>query len=226
MRVCIVGHGPSLLSGHGGKEIDSYDVVVRLKRCQETLKHPKFYGSRTDIVGGSWTIAPGLKGIGGARRYWVFLDSRHDNVTPAMIDAMKRHFEPYECIIDRPLCDEWQAVYRGLRNSVTRSDGMVMGRYSDLELGHNHMSQGSIAVIHAMALLNPEVITLAGFDSVANGEFTWSVTRGPEWEQYPDHNWAAEHVLLKLASDEFGVPLQILLPEKEEDHEIRHQLWA
>lgn len=205
MKAIIVGHGPSILAEKMGHLIDQYDLIIRLKRCQETLEHPEFFGSRTDIVGGSWTIAPRLKRIGGAKRYWVFTDSRHEEELAhesgrqAKFEAMRRHFEPYDVVIDKELCDRWDAYYRSLRDE--------MGGH-----GHAHTSQGMKAVIYACVYSGATDITLAGFDNVMTGDFTWSITRGPEWEHYPDHRWDVESKMLQHVSDHYGIPIGFLVP--------------
>jgi hypothetical protein len=218
MKVVIVGHGPSLLAGKLGKEIDAHDVVVRLKRCQETLIYPETYGAKTDYLAGSFNIASQLPQVTTpSKGFWVFLDSRHGDVTDDQILNLRRYMErTAPTVIDKGLCERWQEIYREMREPSTCDKRQVRGNYSDTDLGHNHMSQGAMAIIHAAALLNPESITLAGFDNIVTGGFTWSVTRGPDWDKYPDHNWETENRLVERVMEEYCVPINILMPEEKE----------
>jgi len=201
MNVCIVGHGPSLLNQRLGDRIDGYDVVIRQKRCQETLKRPETYGTRIDVVCGSWTIAPQLFEIG-AGEVWVFLDSRHADVSDALVEHVSQVAR-----IDRSLCDDWNARYRARRTPYKRPDERV--KEFD-PLGHPHLSAGFHTLLYACAFLKPESVTLAGFDNVRTGGWTWSITRGPEWGQYPDHRWDIEHEMLKDVQDEWDVEVKFL----------------
>lgn len=202
--VAIVGHGPSMLATKHGKEIDGSDIVVRLKRCQDTLKYPELYGTRTDIVGGSFTIARALKGIGGATRYWVFLDSRHINIDARDRESLIAHFDPHVVELEEQLCSDWDERYRALRDNFTIHPQMKQGEYSDGTLGHNHTSIGMKALLYACHFIRPKTIRLFGFDNLASGRFTWSVTRGPNWNAYPDHRWDVENRLVPEICSTFG----------------------
>jgi len=182
-----------------GDRIDSHDFVVRQKRCQETLKHPEIYGTRKDAVCGSWTIAQQLPDVG-AGEVWVFLDSRHANVSDEEIERAKF------ARIDRGLCDYWNRLYRMRRKPYTKPPGVV----GDGPEGHPHLSAGFHSIIYAAHFLKPKTIVLAGFDNIQSGSFTWSITRGPEWNRYPDHNWPTEHEMLGDIRKEFGVEVGFL----------------
>lgn len=212
MKAVIVGHGPSMLQEEMGLLIDEFDCVIRLKRCQKTLDHPEHYGTRTDVVCGSWSIARGLKSIE-ADRYWVFLDSRHGDVTDGQIEAMRDHFAPAGCRIDRTLCDNWNALYRGKRNPMGLDKGMERKATSD-DKGHTHMSAGLHALLYAAQEFDE--VVLVGFDNVATGQFTWSITRGPDWNQYPDHNWATEQQMVADIGREFGCRVGFMFPDEEQ----------
>lgn len=219
MRAIIVGHGPSVLVEPMGHLIDEFDVVIRLKRCQDTLKMPEHYGTKTDIVGGSLNISGQLKGIGDATQYWIFVDSRHEKAHPDTLTAAVQYLAspnvprgandnrvviPNTVILDKDLCDTWDAKYRSLRDYLG-------------EKGHAHTSQGFKAIVYALEHLKPDELVLVGFDNVMSGEFTWSITRGPDWTHYPDHNWRTEHELLKQA--ELAYPktkIGFLLPEAQD----------
>ena len=69
------------------------------------------------------------------------------------------------------------------------------------------MSAGLHAILYACHLGYREIV-LFGFDNVASGGFTWSVTRGPEWNQYPDHRWDIEREMVKLIGSEYGASIR------------------
>ena len=197
-----MGHGPSLLEKRAGSLIDSFDVVVRQKRCQETLKYPEIYGTRKDVVCGSWTIAPELPQVG-AGEVWVFMDSRHEGVSDEAVREAERRIP---CRIDRSLCSTWNRLYRLRRTPYDRPKGM-----QEFDpLGHPHLSAGFHTLLYACHFLKPERVTLAGFDNIETGRFTWSITRGPDWGRYPDHRWDIEHEMLKDVADEFSVDIAFL----------------
>jgi len=188
----IVGHGPSLLGRGLGEEIDR-EPTVRLKRCQHLLGDPD-YGSRIDYVCGSWTIRNGLP----EAKKWVFLDSRHENVTESECLS-------FDGVVFQPLCRRWNAYFRELRGPYTRHPKTVPSHSDDM--GHRHMSAGLHAILYACELGFKE-IRLWGFDNVLSGEFTWSVTRGPQWNEYPDHRWDVERRLLELIKSDYGADIE------------------
>jgi len=223
-EVIICGHGPSMLMEEMGAEIDGFETVVRLKRCQETLEHPQYYGTKTDIVGGSWNIVQQLKGIGEATRYWGFIDSRHPNINDNHVKAMEGLFEPYEFQCSLEQCRYWDDIYRSSRNAVTEWPSQVkQGKHSDEVFGHNHLSQGLKALIYVGHFLKPKTVTLAGFDNVYSGQFTWSITRGPEWQQYPDHHWETEMKMVETIADYYGMQVEFLLPNEDEELEAPNE---
>lgn len=209
-RIAIVGHGPSMLAAKQGALIDQYDLIVRLKRCQDTLRYPELYGTRTDIVCGSFTIARGLKGIGGAMHYWVCLDSRHVAVTVSDRDELIAYFSPAIVQMDVELCNSWDERYRAQRHTFKVHPQMKQGDYSNRELGHNHASIGTKALIYACHFLKPKEVHLFGFDNLASGHFTWSITRGPQWDGYPDHRWDVENKLVPVIAQTYGVDVNFV----------------
>jgi len=220
MKAIIVGHGPSIMGEKMGHLIDEYDVVIRLKRCQETLKMPEYFGTKTDIVGGSMTIAGGLREIAVKNGYWVFLDSRHENLPDSNIDVIKRIFKGYGTVhINQELCDEWDALYREARTDVESfPSNMDLKHKSCDERGERHLSQGFKAILYACTYIDELTqLTLVGFDNIMLGEFNWSITRGPDWTHYPPHRWDIEHKLLKAVEDTYGVEIGYLLPEQKEE---------
>jgi len=194
--IAIVGHGPSMLENEYGEEIDSHDKVIRQKRCEETLKLPKQYGTRTDIVCGSYTIGNLLPRSMPGCEYWVFMDSRHEKVPGFAVMKTK---EEVPCKISRHICDKWNDVYRSMRTPYELPKNVQ--RFTDL--GHPHMSAGLHTLIYALEFIPDKPITLYGYDNVKSGGFTWSVTRGPEWDKYPDHHWPVEHAMVDLLRDHY-----------------------
>jgi len=195
-----------MLTRQLGAQIDSFDCVIRQKRCGETLKHPQQYGSRVDAVCGSFTIAMGLKQDVTAKEYWVFMDSRHHAVADQQVEQVRR---AVPCIILRKVCDDWNERYRNMREAFVMDAAQERKKTSD-ELGHTHMSAGLHTLIYACELLKPKAVMLAGFDNVQTGGFTWSISRGPDWQQYPDHNWATEHKLVPVIAEHYGVEVSYL----------------
>ena len=52
-------------------------------------------------------------------------------------------------------------------------------------------------------------MTCYGFDNVKTGTFTWSLMRGPDWEQYPDHRWDVEKEMARLVAARHDVELTL-----------------
>lgn len=195
--VCIVGHGPSMLEHEYGAEIDAHDTVIRQKRCEETLKYPEQYGTKTDIVSGSYTIAPMLPQHMPGNIYWVFVDSRHDDLPLDMICKMEK---VVPCTILPKVCFTWNEAYRAMRDHYKHPPGVQ--KFSDK--GHPHMSAGLHTLIYACEILKPKEITLYGFDNIKTGTQSWSITRGPNWDKYPDHRWDIEHKMIGMVQREFN----------------------
>ena len=208
MKAIIVGHGPSMLAEPMGEEIDSHDIVIRMKRCQELLKQPEYFGTKTDVVCGSFTIATQLKKIP-AEEYWVFMDSRHGDKSP---EAMIEHFSPKKCIIDKDLCDSWNENYRAWRDQAGPIETPDQVK-EFTPLGHNHMSAGLHTLIYACDFLDVDVVHLIGCDNLATGKWAWSLTRGPEYTNYPDHRWDVEHKIVPMVAEAYNQKIGYILPE-------------
>lgn len=209
MQLAIIGHGPSLLKAHYGREIDGHDLIVRLKRSAHLPRqYPQFFGTRTNIVCGSLTIAPVLAmDWPGQRTYWIFADTR--TFGP---DAERRAMNAIpgaNVTFDEALCERWVSEYRRMRLGIALADGQKRHEKLSDDHGHLHCSAGMFAVIYAMAITRPTQISLYGFDNIRTGGFTWSLTRGPEWNQYPDHNWETESRLLREVCNAYGYEAEI-----------------
>ena len=202
MKPIIVGHGPSIMGEEMGKLIDEFDIVIRLKRCQHTLGLPQHFGKKTSVVAGRLTIAGALREIQ-ADAYWVLLDSRHTDTDQTIIDNVQNIFDK-PCILDQGLCNSWDEIYRSKRDDMGGQ-------------GHNHTSQGFKAILYALHFLAIDELILVGFDNIYSGDFTWSITRGPDWKHYPDHRWDVEHKLLTDLKKTYDIPIGFLLPDMENE---------
>ncbi len=134
------------------------------------------------------------------------MDSRHTKVADRLVEVTA---EMLPAQIDRKVCDRWNKFYRAQRKSFTMHHGQERKDTSD-NMGHTHMSAGLHTLVYACHFLRPERITLAGFDNVQSGGFTWSVTRGPDWHKYPDHNWATEREMIPYIEDHYQVQVGFL----------------
>lgn len=202
MSIIIVGHGPSMLEKERGDVIDSFDTIIRQKAIgmQEMRNRPQHFGNRTNILCGSATIRQQLQA---QCEKWIFFDSRHKTWKPSQCD-------PEVFRSDKPLCDLWNALYRGQRTDWTNEDHRIVGSRTSDNKGHTHMSAGLHTIIYACAFLKPDKITLVGFDNVRSGEFTWSVTRGEDWKGYPDHRWDIEKKMVDYITTLYKVKIEHL----------------
>jgi len=206
-----VGHGPSLLQKTQGKEIDAHDIVIRQKRSERLTQHyPEIYGTKIDALCCSWKLVDYITEYE-APEYWAFIDSRFENLEDAEIESAIKRFSDDNLVlkVDRALCDEWNETYRGMRTPFSLFPQMVSSPSSDA-LGHRHMSAGLHTLLYAVKFLKPDEVTLAGYDNVISGTWTWSVARGESWAKYPDHRFDVEHQMLPLISDSFNVEISPL----------------
>lgn len=205
-KAILVGNGPSLVDYNQGEWIDSHDIVVRFKRCQKLLGKP-FYGSKVDVLCGSWVIARAMKGIGRAGEYWFTTDTRTRWVSENDMLEMAVYFYPSRIFCNPGLDATWDKHYNHEKDAI----GLA---------GHPHTSQGMKGLIYAATYLPPEVeeINLVGFDNLITGDRGWSLTRGPDWQFYPDHSWATERSLLKRVRRAFpNRTFNFMLPPKTFD---------
>jgi len=201
--IAIIGHGPSMLNSNFGDTIDSYDIVIRQKAISYDLvkKYPKDFGSKTSIICGSYTIKDALLFWNNLADVWVFVDSRHDKIS---IKTDTR----FTILKDK--CDYWNNFYRSLRTEdFIRNEKMTIHPTSS-ELGHNHMSCGLHTIMYACEILKPKKLTLFGFDNITSGKFNWSLTRGPNWNLYPDHRWDIEKEMLLVLADRYSVEFEFV----------------
>jgi predicted metal-binding transcription factor (methanogenesis marker protein 9) len=200
--IAIVGHGPSMLNSSLGPTIDSYDIVIRQKAISASLvtNFAKDFGKKTSVVCGSYTIKESLFWANKAN-VWVFIDSRHEKI----------HIqEDLRFTILKDKCNYWNNFYRSLRTeNFIRNEKMTIHQTSS-DVGHNHMSCGLHTIMYACEILKPKKLSLFGFDNVSSGKFTWSMTRGPDWNQYPDHRWDIEKELLLTLADKYSVDFEFV----------------
>ena len=204
MQACIVGHGPSMIKNSYGKEIDDHDKVIRMKKSTNLLQRPELFGAKTDIVCASLVVGKSVMDSW-SKEYWLFLDTRTLPLGDVEIQAVKSAFLPNKCLIDRGLCLHWIEHYRNIRIPMSWDDRQQRKGSSAFginimlsdNLGHLHCSAGMFTILYALKHLKPKTLKLYGFDNMQKGTFDWSVTRGPEWNEYPDHNWATEHKMLE-----------------------------
>jgi len=210
MSVAIVGHGPSMLNSMRGKLIDSFDCVVRQKAVSHALvfNYPEDFGQKVSVVCGSWTIKDALFWHPFAQK-WVFLDRRHSTVSD--VEVLK-YQKATNAIILKNTCDYWTKVYTDSRSSEyswAHLNEITTHTTSD-KMGVRHLSCGLYTIIYACEILRPKEITIFGFDNVKSGNFTWSLARGPDWQDYPDHRWDTENLLIPLVEDNYGVKLNFI----------------
>jgi hypothetical protein len=195
----IVGHGPSLLGKPRGDLIDSYDFVVRQKQA----KLNPFTGYKTDAIVGSWNQMRPIP-----QQLWIFIDSRFDYLTEENFQMARDRFN---ACIDADLCREWDARYRARRTPLGPiPEHIKQHPIASDERGHKHMSSGLHALLYACEFLRPRTVDLIGFDNVRTGEFTWSVTRGEDWKNYPDHRWDVERDMIPEIEKEWDVEVRFI----------------
>lgn len=202
--VVIVGHGRSAVGAGLGKEIDKHKRIVRLKvASEETLRNPTDYGTRRDILCGSWKIKDYLHNLI-ADEYWVFLDSRN-----TLVRSYEITNELTRSIVMPEICRKWTEWYVKARVPTWEQSSLQIKSpvYSD-SLGHVHFSTGSYALVYAAHILRPKSISLVGYDNVLSGSFSKSVTRRGNWSKYPDHRWDTENLLMKEIAKEYNVEIR------------------
>lgn len=204
-EVVIVGHGPSTVGAGLGKEIDKFKRIVRLKVVSEKLlSNSQDYGTRRDILCGSWTIREDLHKLK-AEEYWIHIDSRHSNLKHYEITN-----ELTRSIVLPQVCHEWTKIYLETRTSEWSKDKLqIKSPYSDT-LGTKHMSSGMYSILYACWMLQPTSIALVGFDNVTTGSFSKSLARPDDFKNYGDHRWDTEKVMLDKISNHFCVNIRSL----------------
>ncbi len=204
MRTIIIGHGPSILRQKLGSEIDRHDQIIRMKRHSDLPKlRPDLYGSRTDVVVSSMTLGRVIMDAWeGVKDFWLFDDTRTEN------DSDKTLPQDANVYCDRDVCRFWRTQYRRLRKDYVKADSQKLIDGVSDNKGHLHPSAGTHAILYAMHKANPDEIQLHGFDNILSGTHDWSITRGHEYKEYPDHNWPAESQMLDLLCRVYGYQMK------------------
>src|SRR4051812_30793711 len=173
----IVGHGPSLKTAGLGKKIDACDKVVRLKNCSYLLAEPQNYGRRTDVMCSSTEVLHHLHKVK-AQEYWGY--PKHGTYNQAAVWQLERKVRK-SVQVPLDLTNLWNCFF--------------------LELGgkHPNVSTGMGAIVIALDRFKPEVLYLAGFDTLLDPAIKYSSTVETPWNKdgnYPDHDWEVENQML------------------------------
>ncbi len=199
--VAVVGHGPSLLQMNAGEEIDKHDLVVRMKWHRSLTEQPEKFGAKTDIVSCSWVVSPNVQAHWpDIKHFFIFSDSRTQDKTYSDVRRTLTGFGDKIAVLDKPLCDFWDDRYRVQRDRTCTP-------------GHDHTSAGWHTLMYVGKYLAPCEVSLYGFDSVATGDWTWSVTRGPDWDRYPDHRFDVEHAMLPELTAAYMMDIRAYMPD-------------
>lgn len=179
MKVCVVGHGPSLKGAKLGKQIDACDKVVRLKNCQMLLAEPHNYGKKTDVMCSSTEVMTNMHKVK-ASEYWGAPKALTHN--QARIENFRRRVKG-EVLVFQELMDLWNAFF--------------------LELGgkHKNVSTGLAAVIISLDRYKPDTVVLAGFDKVLNPssegyQCTVPTPFNDDGRRDTGHDWQTELAML------------------------------
>ena len=194
-----------------GSKIDAHDSVMRLKHSVHLLQRPAHYGSKTDHVLASYTVgAQILETWPDCPSFFLFTDTRTENMTKDDLVIMAKRFGERQITIDHNLCQYWVQAYRQNRCACKMDSRQEQKAALSDDLGHRHPSAGFFSIVYMLTYLKPDAVTLYGFDSLLSGVFDWSVTRGENWSQYPDHNWNTESRLFPFLCGVYGYNASIL----------------
>jgi len=170
----IVGHGPSMAGSKRAAEIDSHDIVIRLKAG---LLNEDF-GYKTTVMCVS-TEVPALINKVEADEYW-FYPKNGNFEGAAVINEIVRVQKPV--LIPLAYCNRFNEAFRA--------------RFAN----HPNVSTGMAAILIALHRYDPEEITLAGFDTLLDPSIEFA--RHPDVPStglgvLAGHDWEAENRLLK-----------------------------
>lgn len=191
MNICIVGHGPSLKGSGKGKQIDSHDFVVRMKKGQQLTSNPEDYGTKTNClvasteVIGTFMQTRGLIYLAYPKFGWY-----SEKVVKDAEEALKAPI-----IVPLNLCNYWNWKFRNMG-----------GR-------HNNVSTGTASIIMISAHYQGSEIYLAGFDTLLDPSKPFTrIEEVPRtgFGPFPDHDWHMENRLLRHIEKEHRVSIQLL----------------
>jgi hypothetical protein len=185
----IVGHGPSLKTAGLGPRIDACDKVIRLKNCYYLLAEPQNYGTRTDVMCSSTEVLHTLPKVK-ASEYWGY--PKHGKYNQAPVWQLERRVnKPVHIPLD--LTNLWNCFF--------------------LELGgrHSNVSTGMGAIVIALDRFKPEVLYLAGFDTLLDPKVAYASTVPTQFNaggtKDTGHDWETENQMLPFLAAHFGAEI-------------------
>ena len=178
-----MGHGPSLKGAGLGKQIDSFDCVIRLKNCYMLLAEFEDYGRKTDVMCSSTEVLPTIAKVK-AKEYWGY--PKKGDYNKATVKWLERHVSG-RVRVPLETCNLWNAAFRHMGGK------------------HPNVSTGMAALIIALDMRRPKEVTLAAFDKVWNpdSEGYRSTVESPfnkGGTVDTGHDWQAERVFLDVLS--------------------------
>lgn len=190
MRVCVVGHGPSLKGAKKGSDIDSFDKVVRLKGSSSVLRSED-YGEKVDALCASTEIMGTFFKVS-AEEYWAYPKNGYFNFLNAS-NVISRLERPVMIPLEH--CNYWNL------------------RFRQMGARHPNVSTGMAAILIAIKRWTPKEVRLAGFDTMLNPSLQFDrnhdIPRSGDGP-YPDHDWEKEKLLLTVLSNVYQVSIQPL----------------
>lgn len=182
MNVAIVGHGPSLVGKKYGSYIDTFEHVVRMKNCGKTLG-TEDYGSKINSLCLSTEVL-GLVDKVQCGMYWLYpKNGKYDQAQTFEVVANKG--APFMIPLD--LMNYWN------------------GKFKEMGAKHSCVSTGMASIIIATHYLEPEQITLAGFDTLLDPSKPFK--RNDDIPRTGvgkiNHDWEAENKLLLFLSEHY-----------------------
>ena len=186
VEVVIVGHGPSLEGKSLGKKIDAHEKVLRLKNCSELLKNKEDYGTRTDIMFSTTEVCYHLHKVP-AEEYWCY--PKYETYDTGLIDSLRKKTN-------------------GSRIRVLTHQAFVWNKlFRDMGASHPNLSTGMAAAVCVLEILNPRILTLAGFDIVFNPKLDYKSTVPTPFNdggtKTTGNDWKSEHILLHFLGKHF-----------------------
>lgn len=202
MKLCVVGHGPSLEGAGLGHLIDHCDAVLRFKKGWKlTQDYQTDYGKRTDYLCAS-TEVPGtllvpddikaqIKAFVGYPKYGFY----NEHAVESMQTALER-----DIVVPINLCNYWNDRFRKLGGT------------------HPNVSVGMAGLIVLAHELRPQEVVLAGMDAILNpaGGFK-RIDTVPRTGAgvFPDHDWWIERALLDALATEYEFTYRNILDDDD-----------
>lgn len=185
MQIAVIGHGPSVEGKGMGREIDSHDVVIRLKKGWQLIrKNPEDYGQKLDVLIASTEtlgclliedeeIASGVQEYVGYPKNGWFVEAQ-------AIEIGKKLKSPF--IIPLNFFNFWNY------------------RFRQMNPAHPNISLGCAAALFAQEYFEFPIVHLYGFDSIVRPDQDFArITSIPRTGTgaFPDHDWEKEKALLQ-----------------------------